>query len=155
MLLPAWLFCPVDWKRQKKEKENRFRNEKLEKENTNNLCKNYFLKREKQFNIWVVILQTPSVASFRWRNQWKKIASKDINTLQKILQRVNKDPWSLETTFRSAAITIPSLDYSPTQVPALLMASIAYSTWCNRPKYNNDINFLNAKVLNLRHLFIY
>jgi hypothetical protein len=36
---------------------------------------------------------------------------------------------SLDTTRRSAASTTPSVDFNPTHVPALLMASIAYSTW--------------------------
>ena len=31
------------------------------------------------------------------------------------------------------ASTMPSLQRMPTQVPALLMASMAYSTWCSRP----------------------
>lgn len=40
---------------------------------------------------------------------------------------------SLETTLRSAVSTMPSEDSNPTHVPALLMASMAYSTWCRRP----------------------
>lgn len=35
---------------------------------------------------------------------------------------------NLETTFFSAARTIPSFDSNATHVPALLIASIAYST---------------------------
>jgi hypothetical protein len=35
---------------------------------------------------------------------------------------------NLETTFFSAAKTIPSLDNNATHVPALLIASMAYST---------------------------
>lgn len=34
---------------------------------------------------------------------------------------------------RSLAMTMPSLANIPMQVPALLMASMAYSTWCKRP----------------------
>jgi len=40
---------------------------------------------------------------------------------------------SLETVLFSAASTIPSVDCNPTHVPALLIASIAYSTWCSLP----------------------
>jgi hypothetical protein len=36
-------------------------------------------------------------------------------------------------TLRSVAMTTPSLAKIPTQVPALLMASMAYSTWWSRP----------------------
>ena len=44
----------------------------------------------------------------------------------------------LDKTF-SLAITIPSLAKIPTQVPALLIASIAYSTWCSLPSGENVV----------------
>ena len=40
---------------------------------------------------------------------------------------------SLEVCLRSAAITIPSEQRTPTVEPALLIASIAYSTCIRRP----------------------
>lgn len=53
---------------------------------------------------------------------------------------------SLETTFRSAAITMPSLARIPTHVPALLIASIAYSTFKNNHYDDEDINNKNDAV---------
>jgi len=36
-------------------------------------------------------------------------------------------------------MTMPSLAKMPTHVPALLIASMAYSTWCNRPSGENVV----------------
>jgi hypothetical protein len=53
----------------------------------------------------------------------------------------------LETVFFSDASTIPSTDCKPTHVPALLIASIAYSTWCNRPNYNYILNYFKLWIM--------